>query len=88
MYSCMFVLLMASCLSLQTLINPNSLGPVPIRISESFGLMNVSSFNATFHDFYLMHLKITMNLIKRAFRLVKVQNNSIRISETWAILGF
>ena len=50
------------------LSNLNGLGPVPIQISESFGLVNAYTFNGA-PNFYLMHLKIAMNMV---FRFVRV----------------
>ncbi len=36
--------------------------PVPIQISEMFGLVNAYSLNGVLLNFYLMHLKIAMNI--------------------------
>ena len=47
-----------------TLTNPNSLGPAPVQISESFGLVNEYILNGALFKFYLMHPKIAMNIIK------------------------
>ncbi len=35
-----------------TLTNPNSLGPDPVQISESFGLVNAYSLNEVLLNFY------------------------------------
>ncbi len=40
------------------------MGPVPVQISEMFRLVNAYSLNGVLLDFYLMHLKIAMNIIR------------------------
>ena len=47
-----------------TLTNPNSLGPALVQISESFILQGTTYF-------FLMHIKITMNIISMGFGLVR-----------------
>ena len=57
------------------LTNPNSLGPVPIQISESFRLVNAMGHCGIS---ILTHLKIAMNIIKmgvlRFFQTAEVWN--------------
>ncbi len=52
------------------------MGPVPVQISEMFGLVNAYSLNGVLLNFYLMHLRI-----KWVFGLVRVQIKGVRISE-------
>ena len=52
-----------------TLTNPNSLGSELIQISESFGLVNELILNGGWLYFYLMHLKMAMNIIDLGVRI-------------------
>ena len=57
------------------LTNPNSLGPELVQISEIFGLMKQYIRMGELSLFYLLHTKITMNIIEM------VQINGVRINE-------
>ncbi len=71
--------MLKGCILVQwTLTNPKNLGPVPIQISEIFGLVNAYSSNGVLLNFYLMHLRIAL---KWMFRLVKVRIKGVQISE-------
>ncbi len=41
-----------------------NLGPVPVQISEIFRLVNAYCLNGVLFSFYLIHLRIAMNIIK------------------------
>ncbi len=47
-----------------TLTNPKNVGPVPGQISEMFGSVNAYSLNGVLLNFYLVLIKVAMNIIK------------------------
>ena len=51
------------------LTNPNSLGPELVQISEIFGLMKQYIRMGELSLFYLLHTKITMNIIEMAVQI-------------------
>ena len=51
------------------LTNPNSLGPELVQISEMFGLMKQYISMGELSLFYLLHTKITMNIIEMAVQI-------------------
>jgi hypothetical protein len=61
------------------LTNPNSLGPELVQ--ENFRISETIHFEWGLFLFYLLHTKMSMNIIKRLFGLTRVRINSIRINE-------
>ena len=51
------------------LTNPNSLGPELVQISEIFGSMKQYISMGELSLFYLLHTKITMNIIEMAVQI-------------------
>jgi hypothetical protein len=70
-----------SCPIQWNLANPNSLGPELVQIREIFGLVKQYILNWGLFLFYLLHTKMSMNIIKKLFGLTRVRINSVQINE-------
>ena len=71
---CSYLLLLQQTGYCVDITNPNSLGPALVHISENFRLANLCILNGGTTCFFLMHIKIAMDVINMGFGLVRVHS--------------